>query len=39
VFIDLLPTVDEQLCIAGAAHFLQEDRGVEVADAMIAAFG
>jgi haloalkane dehalogenase len=39
VFVDLLPTVAEQLCIEGAAHFLQEDRGVQVADAMIAAFG
>ena len=28
-----------QTRIEGAAHFHQEDRGVQVADAMIAAFG
>jgi haloalkane dehalogenase len=38
-FIELLPTVDDQVRIEGAAHFLQEDRGREIADAMLAAFG
>jgi haloalkane dehalogenase len=38
-FIELIPTVDEQVRIEGAAHFLQEDRGREIADAMLAAFG
>jgi haloalkane dehalogenase len=38
-FIELIPTVEEQVRIEGAAHFLQEDRGREIADAMLAAFG
>jgi haloalkane dehalogenase len=38
-FIELLPTVEDQVRIEGAAHFLQEDRGREIADAMLAAFG
>ena len=37
-FTELLPTAGEQVRIEGAAHFLQEDRGVEIADAMIHAF-
>ena len=37
-FTELLPTAGEQVRIEGAAHFLQEDRGVQIADAMIAAF-
>ncbi|MBN1529131.1 MAG: alpha/beta fold hydrolase [Thermoleophilaceae bacterium] len=37
-FTELLPTAGEQVRIEGAAHFLQEDRGEEIADAMIAAF-
>ena len=37
-FTQLLPTAGEQVRIEGAAHFLQEDRGVQVADAIIAAF-
>jgi haloalkane dehalogenase len=37
-FTELLPTAGEQVRIEGAAHFLQEDRGTEIADAMIAAF-
>lgn len=37
-FTGLLPTAGEQVRIEGAAHFLQEDRGVQIADAMIAAF-
>jgi haloalkane dehalogenase len=39
VFTDLIPTAGEQVRIEGAAHFLQEDRGTEIADAMLAAFG
>ncbi len=39
VFTSLLPTAGEQVCIAGAAHFLQEDRGPEIVEAMLAAFG
>jgi haloalkane dehalogenase len=37
-FTELLPTAGEQVRIEGAAHFLQEDRGTEIADAMISAF-
>jgi haloalkane dehalogenase len=39
VFCDLLPTAGEQVRIEGAAHFLQEDRGAQIAEAMLAAFG
>jgi haloalkane dehalogenase len=38
-FTELIPTAGEQVRIEGAAHFLQEDRGSEIADAMLAAFG
>ncbi len=38
-FTQLIPTAGEQVRIEGAAHFLQEDRGCEIADAMLAAFG
>src|SRR3954464_5302621 len=38
-FTALLPTAGEQIRIEGAAHFLQEDRGAESAEAMLAAFG
>ena len=38
-FVDMIPTAGEQVRIEGAAHFLQEDRGREIADAMLAAFG
>ena len=38
-FTELIPTAAEQVRIEGAAHFLQEDRGREIADAMLAAFG
>jgi haloalkane dehalogenase len=34
-FIDLIPSVDEQVRIEGAAHFLQEDRGEEIAAEML----
>ena len=32
VFTDLIPTAGEQVRIEGAAHFLQEDRGRQIAD-------
>ncbi len=38
-FVSLLPTAGEQVCIEGAAHFLQEDRPREIVAAMLAAFG
>jgi haloalkane dehalogenase len=38
-FTELIPTAGEQVRIEGAAHFLQEDRGAEIADAMLTAFG
>jgi haloalkane dehalogenase len=38
-FTELIPTAGEQVRIEGAAHFLQEDRGPEIADAMLVAFG
>jgi haloalkane dehalogenase len=39
VFTELLPTAGEQVRIEGAAHFLQEDRGPQIVEAMLAAFG
>jgi haloalkane dehalogenase len=38
-FTALLPTAGEQVRIEGAAHFLQEDRGAEIAEAMLTTFG
>jgi haloalkane dehalogenase len=38
-FTGLIPTAGEQVRIEGAAHFLQEDRGAAIVDAMLAAFG
>lgn len=38
-FTELIPTAGEQVCIEGAAHFLQEDRGVQIAEAMLARLG
>jgi haloalkane dehalogenase len=38
-FTELIPTAGEQVRIEGAAHFLQEDRGREIADAMLTTFG
>jgi haloalkane dehalogenase len=38
-FTTLIPTADEQVGIAGAAHFLHEDAGDQVVDAMLHAFG
>src|ERR1019366_4550035 len=39
VFTALIPTAGEQVRIEGAAHFLQEDRGPQIVEAMLAAFG
>jgi haloalkane dehalogenase len=36
-FTGLIPTAGEQVRIEGAAHFLQEDRGAEIAEAMAGA--
>jgi haloalkane dehalogenase len=38
-FADLIPTAGSQVRIEGAAHFLQEDRGAVIVDAMHEAFG
>lgn len=38
-FTNLIPSAGEQVRIEGAAHFLQEDRGPEIVEAMLAAFG
>jgi haloalkane dehalogenase len=38
-FTELIPSAGEQVRIEGAAHFLQEDRGREISDAIRAAFG
>jgi len=35
VFVDLIPGAGEQVVIEGAAHFLQEDRGEQVAAAIL----
>lgn len=35
-FCDLIPTAGEQVRIEGAAHFLQEDRGEQLADVLLA---
>jgi haloalkane dehalogenase len=34
-FCDLIPTAGEQVRIEGAAHFLQEDRGEQLADVLL----
>jgi len=39
VFTQLLPTAGEQVRIAGAAHFLQEDAGPQIVEAMLERFG
>jgi haloalkane dehalogenase len=36
LFCDLIPTVREQVRIEGAAHFLQEDRGEQLAEELLA---
>ena len=38
-FTRLIPSAGEQVKIEGAAHFLQEDRGEEIAEVMLEAFG
>jgi haloalkane dehalogenase len=38
-FVELIPTVDEQVRIEGAAHFLQEDRGEEIAELILRFLG
>jgi haloalkane dehalogenase len=38
-FTDTIPTAAEQVKIAGAAHFLQEDRGEEIAGEMLRFLG
>jgi haloalkane dehalogenase len=35
MFCDLIPTAGEQVRIEGAAHFLQEDRGAQLADILL----
>jgi haloalkane dehalogenase len=35
-FVDLVPTVEDQVRIEGAAHFLQEDRGEQIAKRILA---
>ena len=37
-FIDWIPTVSEQVKIEGAAHFLQEDRGEQIAGEILRVF-
>jgi haloalkane dehalogenase len=37
-FTALMPTAGEQVRVEGAAHFLQEDRGFEIADAIVREF-
>jgi haloalkane dehalogenase len=38
-FTRLIPSAGEQVRIEGAAHFLQEDRGPQIVEAMLGAFG
>jgi haloalkane dehalogenase len=38
-FVDLLPTVTEQVRIEGASHFLQEDRGEQLAQVVLEHLG
>jgi len=37
-YVDLIPTVAEQVKIEGAAHFLQEDRGEQIAGEILRTF-
>jgi haloalkane dehalogenase len=39
VFVDLIPTVSEQITIEGASHFLQEDKGEQVAAEILKFLG
>ena len=36
VFCDLIPGATEQVRVEGAAHFLQEDRGAEIGERVLA---
>ncbi len=38
-FIEWIPTAGEQVRVEGAAHFLQEDRGERIADAILSFLG
>jgi haloalkane dehalogenase len=38
-YVDLIPTVNEQVRIEGAAHFLQEDRGERIAEEILRFLG
>ena len=38
-FTELISTAGKQVRIGGAAHFLQEDRGARIAEAILTAFG
>jgi haloalkane dehalogenase len=38
-YVDLIPSVDEQVRIEGAAHFLQEDRGEQIAREILRVLG
>ena len=38
-FCDLIPSAAEQVKIEGAAHFLQEDRGEQIADEIVRFLG
>jgi haloalkane dehalogenase len=39
VFCDLIPGAGEQVRVAGAAHFLQEDKGEEIAEQVVGFMG
>jgi haloalkane dehalogenase len=39
IFCDAIPTAGEQVKIEGAAHFLQEDRGEEIAERILERLG
>jgi haloalkane dehalogenase len=39
VFLDALPDAGEQVKIEGAAHFLQEDRGEQIAELILERLG
>jgi haloalkane dehalogenase len=38
-YVDLIPSVDDQVRIEGAAHFLQEDRGEQIAGEILRFLG
>ena len=37
-FVEVIPTVSDQVKIEGAAHFLQEDRGEQIAGEILRVF-